>query len=68
MRHSSFVGGFQAFGDLRRCLQHVLYRDRTTCNPIGQRFAWHEFQDQKAAFFKIREFVNRRDVRMVQRS
>ena len=48
MNNSAFVSRLEGFADLVRDGQRLRDRDRTASNPIRQRLAFDQFENQKS--------------------
>ena len=57
----------RASADLTRDRQGLIQRNRTTRDPIGQRVALDQFEDERVGLTAVLEPINRADVRVVQR-
>ena len=62
-----FVCGFQGFRDLSRNLEGVVGGDRPARDPLRERLALDELQDQEGDLADLFEAVDRADVRMIER-
>jgi hypothetical protein len=56
------VGGFDRLGDLQREGQRFSERDRPAREPLGQRFAVDQFENQELLAVALFESIDRRDV------
>jgi hypothetical protein len=62
------VRRLQGFGDLHEAGKSFVYRNPTSLEPFGQRFAFHELHHQKSNAVRFFQTMNRGDIGMVQRS
>ena len=67
MHDTLLVRRFQGVGNLRRDRQRLLQRDATARDPVGQRRAFDQFQNQHPHTISLLETVDLRDVGVVQR-
>ena len=67
MNNAAVVGGFERFSDLLRDGQALRKWQRAPGDPIGERPAFDEFEDQKLPALDFLEPVDRADVGMVER-
>ena len=67
MDDAVLVRGFECVGNLPRDRQRLVERDRPSRDPVGERLALDEFEDQGAHAVRVLHPVDRCDVRMVQR-
>ena len=67
MDDALLVRRFERLGDLPRNRHRLVQRQRPAGDPIGQRLALDQFEDQRMRLAAVLEPVNRADVRMVER-
>ena len=61
------VGGRERLGELPRERERLRHRKRTGGEAVGQRPAFDELEDQRRDIFGIRDTIDGRDVRMIER-
>ena len=62
------VRGLEGAGDLARDLERFVDGKRSASDPLGERLALDELENQRLAAVLLLEPVDRRDVRVVERS
>ncbi len=67
MDDAGFMRGFERLGDLPRNRDGLVERHGPLCDPVGQRRAVDQLQDQGGDRARFLETVDRADVGMVQR-
>ena len=67
MDDALLVRGFERFGNLTRDPRSFNHRNRTVAQPIGQRRALDELENQELGVAALLDAVDARDVRMVER-
>ena len=65
MDDTPLMGRFQRFRDLQRELQGFLDGNRPALDPLGQRVAFDQFQDERGRAVGVFEAVNGADVRVI---
>jgi len=68
MHDAALMCGVEALADLAGYSCGVVERDRSPANALGQRLAVHQFEDEASDTVRLVDAVDRRDVRMTERS
>jgi hypothetical protein len=68
MDDAGFVSGFERVRDLPRDRQRFVKWNGSAGNPIRQSRPLHQFHDESARAARFLDSMDRRDVRMIQRS
>ena len=66
MDHASFVRRFERLSDLLRDRQRVVNRDRSLRDPVRQRRAFYQFEDQRSGAPRLLDAVYASDVGVVE--
>src|SRR6516225_3026767 len=67
MNNSPFVRSFDSITDLFGDGERFFDRDRTASDPVRQRLAFDQFEDEESRVVRFPEIVYCRDIGMVQR-
>jgi hypothetical protein len=66
MHDARLVRDVERVSDLLRGFDRRSDRDRTLCDPIGQRVAFDEFEHERRLSRTLNDVVDRGDVRMIE--
>src|SRR5439155_14946384 len=61
MNDALLVRGFKRFANVLRDIERLFHRNRTACDPLGQRFSLHKFEHEiaRAVRFQCLQFLRK---------